>query len=178
MKKRIILLITFIIAVTMLAGCNKDEKDNKVTNNNENQIEDIQQEEKPLNQSYDLESSVTAMKNSIGQTATLLTNEEITQKYNLAGIENLNKSVIVNASENNYEEIAIIKLTNVDQQFAVQKMMYERLQTLKEEYKENTEIYNILDNDENTKIKILDNVGIFILSKNADELLTIFDNGI
>ena len=37
---------------------------------------------------------------------------------------------------------------------------------------------NIVENNENVKIKILDNVGIFIVSSNAESLLQTFDNGI
>ena len=179
MKKRIIFLIAFIVLMLSLAGCNKNN--DKVTNNNqnENQIQNVETEkEKPLNEAYDLTASINNMQNTIGDSARLLTEEEVAQKYNLEGLEETEKNVLINVSETSYEEIAIIKLTSTEQVFPVQKMMNDRLQSLKEEYKENTEISAMLENNENVKIKILDNVGIFIVSSNAESLLHTFDNGI
>ena len=179
MKKRIIFLIAFIVLMLSLAGCNKNN--DKVTNNNqnENQIQNVEPEkEKPLNETYDLTASINNMQNTIGDSARLLTEEEVAQKYNLEGLEETEKNVLINVSETSYEEIAIIKLTSTEQVFPVQKMMNDRLQSLKEEYKENTEISAMLENNENVKIKILDNVGIFIVSSNAESLLQTFDNGI
>lgn len=179
MKKRIIFLIAFIVLMLSLAGCNKNN--DKVTNNNqnENQIQNVEPEkEKPLNETYDLTASINNMQNTIGDSARLLTEEEVAQKYNLEGLEETEKNVLINVSETSYEEIAIIKLTNVEQVFPVQKMMNDRLQSLKEEYKENAEVSAMLENNENVKIKILDNVGIFIVSSNAESLLQTFDNGI
>lgn len=100
--EKIVLLMTVMIAVFMFVGCNKNETDNKVPNNDQTQNIEMPKE-KPLN---------------------------------------------------------------------------ERLETLKEEYAENAEILPILTNGENVKIKILNNIGVFVISTRADELIQSFDDGI
>lgn len=175
--KKIVLLMTVMIAVFMFVGCNKNETDNKVPNNDQTQNIEMPKE-KPLNENYDLDKAINDMQSTMGETTMKLTEEEISQKYNLNGLEGTEKDVLINVSENDYEEIAIIKLTKEDQVFPVQKMLNERLETLKEEYAENAEILPILTNSENVKIKILDNVGVFVISTRADELIQSFDDGI
>ncbi|MBR4110595.1 MAG: hypothetical protein IKK43_02755 [Clostridia bacterium] len=174
MKKNIIFLIAAIIVVIGLVGCNKKENDEVPNNNANNNIQE-EVKEKPLNETYDLNSGITTIKDKLGETATELTEVEIMQRYNLGEIKGLEKTVITNVSENNHEEIAIVKLTSVEQQFPIQKMMYDRLQALKEEYKDNSEIYSTLENAENTKIKILDDVAVLVISKNANELIEAID---
>lgn len=173
MKKKSLVLIICLITIVLLVGCNKKDNNDKLPN--DNQTHQVQQEEKVLNEKYNLENSINDIKEITGEETKILTEEEISQKYNLTGIENLETKVLVNTSENNYEEIAIIKLTNSEQQFTVQKMMFDRYQQLKEEYIENEAIYKILDNMDNFKIKVQDGVGIFIISSNAEELMKKFD---
>lgn len=177
MKKRAVLLIAFVILTITFVGCTK--KDNKVPNNNQNQTQNIEiPKEKPLNENYDLDKATNDMQSLMGEATRKLEEKEIVQKYNFVGLEGAEKNVLISASENNYEEVAIIKLTDEQQVFPVQQILNERLEAVKEENIENAEISAILSNSENVKIKILNDIGVLVISTRSDELIQAFDNGI
>ena len=71
MKKRIIFLIAFVIIIAMFSGCKKKEEDNKgvVPNNNKEQVQEI---EKPLNETYQLNESTNTIETEMGENVKML----------------------------------------------------------------------------------------------------------
>ena len=177
--KKTLLVITSIIVVFALAGCKKDESKTNVNNvnTNINNIQSTNQQviDTPLNPTYDINTTIDKMKeDSAGLVE--MSDSEINQKYDLGDNASLEKKVFVNVSENNYEEIAMIKITDEAQTFNVQKALSNRVESLKEEYKNNANIAAILENSANIKIKAQDGIVTLIVSKDVDKLMQTFDS--
>lgn len=175
MKKRIIFLVACVTLIITLVGCKKTEE-NKVPNDNK---ENVQQTdvilEKPINETYEIANTLTKFQELLGENSKILTKEEIDEKYQNDTLKELEKQTIVYSDEENYEEITIVKLSDINQYFEIQQAMTERYESLKKEFAENEKILDILKETENLKIKIQDNVAIFIVSTRADEIIKMFD---
>ncbi len=163
MKKNFIMIICIIIVLT-LAGCKSDKKDNEKETNKSDIIY-----EKALNEEYSIQNVTNEIKTD---SMKVLSKSEIETKYNL----NLEMVVMQAETQENYEEIAIAKLTNEKQIYEVQEAMLKRVENLKEEYGENETIKAMLDNSKNIKIKVQDGIAILIISTKAEEKMQIFDS--
>lgn len=168
MKKKILLIAICVVTIFAFTGCKKNE--NNANNNVENTITVT---ETPLNESYDMEEAFTRIKDD---DMTILEQSEVVEKYNLGENSKLEMKVLLDSDESNYKEIAMIKLTNETQTYEIQKMMLDRVETLKEKYKDNNEITKVLNDSENIRIKVQDGIGILIISSNANELMAIIDS--
>lgn len=168
MKNKILLIVTCITIILVFTGCKNNEEKNKILETNNTEIIEM-----ALNENYDINKNIVELKSN---NAILLEKSEILQKYNLGDNDNLETKVAIEKSETKYEEIAIVKLTSEEQTYNIQKAMLERVKALKEEYKTNSEITKILENSENIKIKVQDGIGVLIISKDAEEIMQVFDS--
>lgn len=173
MKKKIIFLIVIIILVAALMGCGK--KENNIQNNTGNEPIVEVKNTNPLNERYNLEDSINTIKSEIVVNAVEISDSEVVKLYNMGELSYLKKKVLIDSQNNNYEEIAVMKLTEKDQKFKLQKIMNDRYQALKEEYGSNAEVSKILNNSDNVKIKVQDDVAIFVISTRATKLIETLD---
>lgn len=172
MKKRMLLIATCIIVIFVFTGCKKNEEKQK-ENNNKQENNNVLVTEPPLNDLYNIDETMMQLKD---ETMTTLEKSEIAQKYELGDKSNLEMQVLIDSSESNYEEIAMIKITNETQIYEIQKMMLDRVEALKTEHKDNNSIMKVLNNSENIMIKIQDGVGILVISTNASEIMATIDS--
>lgn len=166
MKKNFIITICVIIVLTF-AGCKNNQKDNEKETYKSDAIY-----EKALNEEYNLANVTNEIKTD---SMKVLSKSEIETKYNF-GNSNLEVAVMQEETQENYEEIAIAKLSDEKQIYEIQETMLKRVENLKEEYKNNETIKNILENDKNIKIKVQDGIAILIISIKSEEKMQIFDS--
>lgn len=166
MKDKILIIITCIAIIFTITGCKPKNRNEDKTANNDIIIE------APLNEQFDIDNSIDDLKK---ENAVLLEKNEILQKYNLGDNSKLEMQVSIESTETNYEEIALIKITNENQIYEIQKTMFDRVEVLKEENKTNSSVMEILENNENIRIKVQDGIGILIISTEADKIMETFD---
>lgn len=177
MKKIIIFLLAFITVISVFSGCKKNEN-NEVTNSDKENVQQVEiEQEKPLNQTYQTSSAVEAIQEKLGENSRVLSEDEINEKYKNEELKNLEKQTIILSSEDNYEEVTVVKLSNTNQYFEIQKAMNDRVEMLKKEFENNDKVLNMLEKPENLKIKIQDNIAIFVVSTNANDIIGVFDSG-
>lgn len=166
MKKNFIIMICVIMVLTFV-GCKNNQKDNEKETYKGDAIY-----EKALNEEYSLANVTNEIKTD---SMKVLSKSEIETKYNF-GNSNLEVAVMQEETQENYEEIAIAKLSDEKQIYEIQEAMLKRVENLKEEYKNNETIKNILENDKNIKIKVQDGIAILIISTKSEEKMQIFDS--
>lgn len=166
MKNKILLIMTCIAIIFTITGCRSNEKNEDKVVNNDVTIET------PLNERFDIDNNINELKK---ESALILEKNEILEKYNLGNNSKLETRVAIETTDTNYEEIALIKITDEKQIYEIQKSMIDRVEALKEEYKENNSITEILEDSNNVKIKVQDGVGILIISTEADKKMETFD---
>lgn len=177
--KRLIGVIAMLMIFTFaISGCKDNTKVGEEKPIEDKPVVNIQNQETnlPLNENFDLEKSMESIFEAVESETRELTEEEVNEKYNFDGIEKLEKKTIITSSENKYEEVTIIKLTDTSQYYTVQSVADERVNDLKNEFKESENILKILEKNENIKIKIQDGVAIFVVSDRSDEIMKNFDN--
>lgn len=166
MKKNFIIMICVIMVLTFV-GCKNNQKDNEKETNKSDAIY-----EKALNEEYNLANVTNEIKTD---SMKVLSKSEIETKYNFEN-SNLEVAVMQEETQENYEEIAIAKLSDEKQIYEIQEAMLKRVENLKEEYKNNETIKNILENNKNIKIKVQDGIAILIISTKSEEKMQIFDS--
>jgi hypothetical protein len=99
-----------------------------------------------------------------------LTAEEADKLYKFDDKEGLEIGVYTRETENDFEEVTIIKMADNSKTKDIQTAIMNRVEELKDKYKDNAEIFNILTDNKNIVVKQEGGVQTVIISKDAAAL--------
>jgi hypothetical protein len=99
-----------------------------------------------------------------------LDSKKAAEAYDIEDTTGLDIGVYIKATEDTYEEVAIIKMSDNSKAEEIQQKVMGRLVKLYDEFKDNEKILSIIQNNENIEIKQEGGVQTVIISKDAKEL--------
>lgn len=151
----------------------------KASKNNQNEGNVVMQQNSQLDNSnseeINTDFAVSIELNAISKVSylsetTALTTESANALYNFGKYSELEKEIRNIENENEFREIALVKVENENQTAELYSIMLKRLADLKAKYADNKKISEILNEPDNMRIRQQDGILIFILAENAGEI--------
>lgn len=124
----------------------------------------------PINKNIVLGNILQEVKEGNERNLTGLTDIEANKLFNLKDYSGLEKKVAQYESEDEYTEIWLIKISKQEQATSIFRMFNERIESLRNEYKDNVKISEIINNEKNIIMKQQNGIAIVIISGNAAEI--------
>lgn len=178
-KKVIFVIGILMIIISIIAIIFLNRKDNIIEGPNN----DFQGESnsagasmKPINTAIELKDILQDVKNdSIGKLVPI-EDSKANEMLNLRNYVGLEKMVAQYVSDNEFSEIWLLKISEESQVLDLFRIFNERIETLKEEYKNDEVISSIIKNEKNIIIKQQYGIVIMIISNEAENIEQIIDS--
>ncbi len=183
--KKIILAIgiVIIIALVIMIALPKEKQpaswdsgeSGEMNNPNEQQGEN----EYSKLEEFEMEKTFSQMEELLtGINLNRLSEEEIENEYNFGDYKDLEKVIASSKKENEINEIAIVKLDNINQSSDILMIFLDRIEKLKQENSNNKEILQLLETEDKVIFKQARKYAVMIIAENAKELEEQFDKNL
>ena len=177
MKKAVGTIGLVIMLGLSLVACGKgktqieENKGNVVIGGNQQEIQEETVAIEPLNKEYAVKENLDKIVD-ISRLNEFMTmsQQDIETNYNFGEYKNLQKEIRSRETDEEFREIALVKLGDVKQSEDLYMIMLNRLESLKQKHSANKKISEILNDPASVVLKQQGKVLVFIIAENAKEI--------
>lgn len=170
----IIMLIVAIVAITMIkVNKNVIEKNNNEIIGESNAAEENME---PINTTIALKDILQEVKNDVNDKIVVLEDNKANELVDLKKYVGLEKMVAQSIDDNKFLEVWLVKISKESQSVDLFRIFNKRIENLKEEYKHDEIISNVIRNESNIVIKQQNGIVIMIISNDVNDVENVIDS--